>query len=560
MVEEPPKEPLQDREGEAREGGHTNSQRDQELVAIHKKPSLNPVIPLSPILEENSQEKRRPPPITAGVKPTTTGVKARVHWRRAAEKSLQNGSIELESDEEEEMGSDAHRDSSERLDLPKKTPKHRSLFLKEGDGHIVWQPKNPTPQLYNVVADLMKKKKRAEKAAKLEPPEEKSLSERQRTLAYRIQATRAVLKEQNEELINEDVQPSEHKKHISLRDASKRISENLKQQKSVSTTRPEFSSIVSQYIHQQSQEYESNGAETPLSHTMGPSPRQRHPTLSTRNATTPGVMPIHKWRQLCRQNRDLQRAKTEHHFRNIPIFEERQHAAVSRTTSDPEMVRTRKTSTGVMALVTSESSERKGTAKLTESPQNARRRSTMQKQTHISVSTDSLVENTSSADTGTREDVVRDETDSCGSPLRSRTPSPKPQNGVSKQPTKGVGMNGSLPTATGMNGSLSSLPSGFAMAQRFPSEDSLDKEAQQLTSPIDSEEKQSASAHTPDNPYRPPSSSSQKNSRTPTRDGSVSPARNPQTPSSTQATSQPNQERRSHPFLQAQANTSSDQM
>ena len=191
-----------------------------------------------------------------------------MHWRSAAEKSLQNGSIELESDEEEKMGSDAHGDSSEwplNFDLPRKTPKHRSLFLKEGDGHIVWQPNNPTPQLYNVVADLMKKKKHAEKAAELEPPEEKSLSGRQRTLAHHIQATRAVLKEQNEELINKDVQPSEHKKHISLRDASKHISENLKKQKSVSTTPPEHRFPV--YSDQQSQEYdESNGVETATSH------------------------------------------------------------------------------------------------------------------------------------------------------------------------------------------------------------------------------------------------------------------------------------------------------
>ena len=62
MVEEPPKEPLQDREGEAREGGDPNSRHDHELVTVHKKPSLNPVNPLSPILEENSQEVRRPQP------------------------------------------------------------------------------------------------------------------------------------------------------------------------------------------------------------------------------------------------------------------------------------------------------------------------------------------------------------------------------------------------------------------------------------------------------------------------------------------------------------------
>ena len=132
--------------------------------------------------------------------------------------------------------------------------------------------------------------------------------------------------------------------------------------------------------------------------------------------------------------------------------------------------------------------------------------------------------------------------------------SPTAAVGVSKQPTKGVGMNGSLPTATRVNGSLSSLPSGFAMAC-FPSQDSLDKEAQQLTSPIQKENRVLR-------PITPTitSSSSQKNSHTPIRDSSVSLACNPQTPSSAQATSQSNQRRGSCRSDSASANTSSDQM
>ena len=548
-MEEPSKVPLQDREGvgngEKRQDGDSNAQREHEPVT--KKTSFKLVNPLSPILEE---ERSKTPPITAGAR-------ARVHWRRAAEKSLdqiQNGSIEQEP--EAEPGIDISRDSPERpwnLDLentPNKTEKHKSLFLREGDGHMVWKPKQPTPQLYNVVADLMKNRRRAKKAAEpetLATAEEKSLSERQRSLAFRIQATRRVLKVQNEELSKEDVQPSEQKQHISLRDASRRISEDLKRQKSAPAGKVQFTDIVSQYIeNQHSQEEQSNEVETPLVHTPGlrPSPRQRQ--VNVRSADAPTVMPIDKWRQMCRQRRDLQRAKTDYNFRYIPPFQERRHAPVGRTTSDPEMVLT----TGVTPLGTGTrqldsngiSSERQpGTdernqAKSTQQ-KSPLRRSQMHKQTHVSESTDSLI---GSSDTRTREerfsDVVRDEPDSCGSPLQSETPSHKPRSGVS---IKGVGMNGSLP----------STPTGFATATS--SQGSLVEKTQQSTSSSGSNVKQSASTtqrktRTLDTASRPPSSSLQKKSH-----GSTTSAEEAAT------TSRPYQRRGSEPSLQAQSSTSS---
>lgn len=539
MMEEPPKVPLQDREGvgngEKRQDRDSNAQREHEPVT--KKSSFNLVNPLSPILEE---ERSKTPPITAGAR-------ARVHWKRAAEKSLdqiQNGSIEQAA----ETGIDVSRESPERplsLELentPNKTQKHKSLFLREGDGHMVWKPKTPTPQLYNVVADLMKNRRRAKKAAEpetLATAEEKSLSERQRSLAFRIQATRRVLKVQNEELSKEDVQPSEQKQHISLRDASMRISEDLKRQKSAPAGKLQFTDIVSQYIeNQHSQEEQSDEVETPLVHTPGlrPSPRQRQ--VNVRSADAPTVMSIDKWRQMCRQRRNLQRAKTDYNFRYIPPFQERRHAPVGRTTSDPEMAHVMGVTplgTGTRQMDNSGiSSERqpgmdeRNQAKSTQQ-KIPLRRSQMRKQTQISESTDSLI---GSADTRTREerfsDVVRDEPDSCGSPLQSEPPSHKPRSGVS---IKGVGMNGSLP----------STPTGFATATS----------SQQSTSSSGSNVKQSASAaqrktRTLDTPSRPSSSSLQKKS-----DGSTTSAEEAAT------TSRPYQRRGSEPSLQAQSSTSS---
>lgn len=539
MMEEPPKVPLQDREGvgngEKRQDRDSNAQREHEPVT--KKSSFNLVNPLSPILEE---ERSKTPPITAGAR-------ARVHWKRAAEKSLdqiQNGSIEQAA----ETGIDVSRESPERplsLELentPNKTQKHKSLFLREGDGHMVWKPKTPTPQLYNVVADLMKNRRRAKKAAEpetLATPEEKSLSERQRSLAFRIQATRRVLKVQNEELSKEDVQPSEQKQHISLRDASRRISEDLKRQKSAPAGKLQFTDIVSQYIeNQHSQEEQSDEVETPLVHTPGlrPSPRQRQ--VNVRSADAPTVMSIDKWRQMCRQRKDLQRAKTDYNFRYIPPFQERRHAPVGRTTSDPEMAHVMGVTplgTGTRQMDNSGiSSERqpgmdeRNQAKSTQQ-KIPLRRSQMRKQTQISESTDSLI---GSADTRTREerfsDVVRDEPDSCGSPLQSEPPSHKPRSGVS---IKGVGMNGSLP----------STPTGFATATS----------SQQSTSSSGSNVKQSASAaqrktRTLDTPSRPSSSSLQKKSH-----GSTTSAEEAAT------TSRPYQRRGSEPSLQAQSSTSS---
>lgn len=549
MMEEPPKVPLKDREGvgngEKRQDRDSNAQREHEPVT--KKSSFNLVNPLSPILEE---ERSKTPPINAGAR-------ARVHWKRAAEKSLdqiQNGSIEQEPEAEPVI--DISRESPERpsnLDLentPDKTQKHKSLFLREGDGHMVWKPKQPTPQLYNVVADLMKNRRRAKEAAEpetLATPEEKSLSERQRSLAFRIQATRRVLKVQNEELSKEDVQPSEQKQHISLRDASRRITEDLKRQKSAPAGKLQFTDIVSQYIeNQHSQEEQSDEVETPLVHTPGlrPSPRQRQ--VNVRSADAPTVMPIDKWRQMCRQRRDLQRAKTDYNFRYIPPFEERRHTPVGRTTSDPEMAHvmgvtplgtgTRQMDNSSISSERQPGTDERNQAKSTQH-KSPLRRSQMRKQTHISESTDSLI---GSADTRTREerfsDVVQDDPDSCGSPLQSEPPSHKPRSGVS---IKGVGMNGSLP----------STPTGFVAATS--SQGSLVEKTQQSTSSSGSNVKQSASTtqrktRTLDTPSHPPSSSSQKKSH-----GSTTSAEEAAT------TSRPYQRRGSEPSLQAQSSTSS---
>ena len=144
--------------------------------------------------------------------------------------------------------------------------------------------------------------------------------------------TQAVLREQNEELITGDLQPEQQRKHISLKEASKRI---LKKEKTQLNLPPaggmHFTDIVSQFIDNDRKPHRSSRvqADGDSSPTKTPGEGSKHssrPTLfkqssqaagilkrqrnSIRNANTTspavGAVPLKKWKNLVREHRKLQ--------------------------------------------------------------------------------------------------------------------------------------------------------------------------------------------------------------------------------------------------------------
>ena len=168
----------------------------------------------------------------------------------------------------------------------------KSLYLKEGESHQVWKPTfgKKAPQLARVVTEMLKSQGKG-----LE------LRRRQQTLFHRVQATQAVLREQNEELIStEENEPQQQKKHISLKEASKRISKNLKQKKQ-NESPVHFQDIVSQYLAKMRSENRTTGE----SATGTPTDAERHTKGSTKQERSPvtGALPIQKWKALVREQR-----------------------------------------------------------------------------------------------------------------------------------------------------------------------------------------------------------------------------------------------------------------
>ena len=295
--------------------------------------SIKPVgPPLSPIHESEEREHQQEEEMAGlglegSLEPLTPHSTNRARWQMAVQKSLNildKGEVETEFREplEEEGSGDKElsfrphrvevRDQSERpsqLGLTENLPS-KSVYLQEGESHQVWKwkPKPKIPPQGSRFASI------ALEALQLK--REKDLSERQRSINSRVQATRAVLREQNEELILEDLPPLQEKKKYSLKDASLRITENIKQTKPNEPSL-RFSDIVSHYV---------SGRSSSESTPKGTLKRQE----SGSKATTPavGAMPIVRWKELVREQRKHQwqgrlhgKSQTEYPFKNIPIFE-----------------------------------------------------------------------------------------------------------------------------------------------------------------------------------------------------------------------------------------------
>ena len=529
---------------EGGEGGEEEQEKKPE------EPTESPSVPTSlPINGEVEGGSQLPWP-----EPITPGTRAKVHWRRTIDKTIEHNrseSQELEEEEEEEGGVELRnlRTSQRPSNLNLEDTPRKSLFMREGDGHRVWKPKRKRPQLYNVVKDVMRQRTLSETSEEPEPepqpekpvPEEKkkkSLWERQRTLAHRLKVTQLVFKEQNEELVNEDSQP----KHLSLRDASRRISENLKQQKSDSL---HFPDIVSLYLEQQHSTEQQENGDPPKPESAGPIPSPVKPRRPKATTETPGVVPLQKWRQICRQQNQLGRAKTAFNFRNIPVYEEKektskeqQHPPADRTRSEQGMARV---SHGRSPMLKSQS---------------AIRRTHMQKQANVADWTDSG--DVTLMDMRTREerffDLVQDQRDEYNSLQQSGTLPQTQQNGKLSK----TSINGERPTSVpveigSMTSSESLLAQGSTKTFEWPSsaKPSTAADKQTLTPERPSSAKSSAAdkERTPERPSSAKSSTAADKERTPERPSSAKSSaaankqRTPERPSSAKSSTAANKQR-----------------
>ena len=455
--------------GPAEGGGGEEGQEEKPEESL-ESPGVVSTSPLS--VNGEVEAGSQPPPITPGTR-------AKVHWRRTIDRTIERNRSESESqvleEEEDDEVFDENIGMSQRpSDLNLGDTPRKSLFLREGDGHKVWKPKRKRPQLYDVVKDVMNQRTLSETSEEPEPEpkpvpvEKKSLRQRQQRLVKRVHVTQLVFKEQNEALINEDIEPSQHKKHLSLRDASKRITENLRRQKSNNGLH--LTDVVSLYIEQQSSTEQEENVDPPKPASAGPIPspvKPRHPKAG-KKAETPGVVPLNKWRQICRQQNHLGRAKTAFNLRNVPVYEEKneevqkeqQHPPADRTRSEPKKARIRRSE------MDGGDGSGQGTAGVSNgrSPmvktQSAIRRAQMQKQANVAESTDSGPNgDVTLMDTRTREerffDLVQDQSDEYNSLQQSGT---LPQTGTSSKTGINVERPISVPVGIGTMTSPASLP------------------------------------------------------------------------------------------------------
>lgn len=166
--------------------------------------------------------------------------------------------------------------------------------------HKVWRPKRK-PHL----PDLVKSSKES-RQRKPVPPLDRSTSSiallvRQQQLLDRVQATQAVLKESNDEILSPS--PSRKKPHMSFKEASRHI---ISVQRRQSGGHPSLSDIVTQYQEKMKKERESSQApRTPKSPIFSPfSPLRFKPGL-TKQSSILGAIPIDKWHEMMEESQEF---------------------------------------------------------------------------------------------------------------------------------------------------------------------------------------------------------------------------------------------------------------
>ena len=207
------------------------------------------------IIEVHKEEEgRQSEPVVAA----SNGVKMnpKVRWQRVAEKCAKSRPSACEEQTEEEL-------SAER----------RSLFLREGEGHVVWKPKDKGQQmrLALVVGQV------------LDMP--RTLSERRKNLEKRVQATRAVLRADSKPSMEQH--PQSTRRRMTFKDAANKVKTDLH-----NSEHYHFHDVVSQYVarmHNERKSFDNTASLVTLS-----APPERHvrsKATPTRVDETPPTLP-----------------------------------------------------------------------------------------------------------------------------------------------------------------------------------------------------------------------------------------------------------------------------
>ena len=198
-------------------------------------------------------------------------------------------------------------------------------FLRVGESHSVWLPKKRSRM--SDVVEMLKNQGGSESsasktgnesevltAAPSSPrapttPKVDSLQTRQQMLLNRVLATQAVLKESTDKLLKEEEETTKFPKHISLLEASKKVTSTIKNQKRSSDKNDDFSDIVSQYITKAKTEKKSpignveNGSSAWSRATKSLAQQQLRPHLHNSRRKTKGAIPISTFRELVKEAR-----------------------------------------------------------------------------------------------------------------------------------------------------------------------------------------------------------------------------------------------------------------
>ena len=265
--------------------------------------------------EDQTEESEATSPVAIQLEPPPRG-RQHVRWKRLAAQTLdhgQNGNgdqMETEFTTEQaglHVGDEIvhirpktlgfSRPEVGRTDSMVARAHHRSHFLAEGHSHKVWNWKPKKVKKRPKLADLVERVQ-TEQANSISDVvktggskrDTRALSERQRILFDRLIATRAVLREQNEELVTSDNENSQARSRPTLKDISKRVTLNMKLQKQ-GGSRVHFSDVVSAAVAQHRKEG------TAVPHQAAATPKS---SVSSKPAM---AIPIEKWKSLVKQQR-----------------------------------------------------------------------------------------------------------------------------------------------------------------------------------------------------------------------------------------------------------------
>ena len=277
---------------------------------------------------EGVEVEEQPEQVTAGEEPRT-----KVRWQKVAAKSLDLAEDQPTNSEEQSGGGESGWNKIKkvriqqtppkrpsRLQLGSPTPKlirvmkqAQSVYLREGESYQVWRPKKQLSETAEKLNQELKEEtpsspdKPTRQVLTPSPVSKSSLRSRQKTVFKRAMATQAVLKETTDELLNEADEEEEEevsKPKLSLREASKRITANLRKQQQDEKGRGNISDVVSQYLAKMRADGGTDLLSSGGSGASSPSPlKQRTGTRRVAFADRPGAIELRQWKKFVRESK-----------------------------------------------------------------------------------------------------------------------------------------------------------------------------------------------------------------------------------------------------------------